>query len=34
MDEEEFGALMNLRPFGTEDAIHWYAQIAATSGSA
>ena len=27
MDEEEFGALMNLRPFGTEDAIHWYAQI-------
>jgi hypothetical protein len=27
MDEEEFDALMNLRPFGTEDAMHWYAQI-------
>ena len=27
MDEEEFDPLMNLRPFGTEDAMHWYAQI-------
>ena len=27
MDEEEFDALMKLRPFGTEDAMHWYAQI-------
>ena len=27
MDEEEFDALMKLRPFGTEDAMHWYTQI-------
>ena len=27
MDEEEFDARMKLRPFGTEDAMHWYAQI-------
>jgi hypothetical protein len=27
MDEEEFDALMKLQPFGTEDAMHWYAQI-------
>jgi hypothetical protein len=27
MDEEEFDALMKLQPFGTEDAMHWYARI-------
>jgi hypothetical protein len=27
MDEEEFDALMKLRPFGTEDAVRWYAQV-------
>lgn len=27
MDEEEFDALINLRPFGTADAMRWEAQV-------
>jgi hypothetical protein len=27
MDEEEFDAFMELRPFGTEDAMRWDAQV-------
>jgi hypothetical protein len=32
MDEEEFDALMNWRPFGTEDAMRWYAQVRGDTG--
>jgi hypothetical protein len=32
MDEEEFDALMKSRPFGTEDAIRWYAQVRSDIG--
>jgi hypothetical protein len=32
MNEEEFDALTKWRPFGTEDAIRWYAQFRGDTG--